>query len=156
MPFLTRYPKPSFIALVDGEWWVGNVDCGFRYVRWLGIRCVFDVNFFLIASASASDYFPEFIWVTLVPESVSPNLGVRIWCNVLKIWPMACHIRYDVRAIWHPSGRIFRILHHILEPEIGETRHWLLWMTSPRVLRHPLLLVLSVQNDIALSYISPT
>ena len=32
------------------------------------------------------------------------------------------HARYDVRAIWHPIGQIFQILHHILEPEIGETQ----------------------------------
>ena len=38
---------------------------------------------------------------------VSPNLGFRVWCNILKKQPMACQIRYDVRTIWHPIGWIF-------------------------------------------------
>ena len=35
---------------------------------------------------------------------------------------MACQIRCDVRDFWHLIRRFFRLLRHILEREIGETR----------------------------------
>ena len=42
-----------------------------------------------------------------------------------------CHARYDVRAIWHPLGRIFQDIESYLEPEFGETRLWFGIMVPP-------------------------
>ena len=41
-----------------------------------------------------------------------------------KIQPMECKIACTSHLIKHPIGRIFRMLHHIIKPEFGETRLW--------------------------------